>query len=199
MLRSYEQRMAARAGAAIRERYAGKVDRLCRSGMFLARSSFGIRLDLELAVLDPADVAVDDAGVVLLADHLVALRMAERVLHLHAFERLDRALDVLAGLVARGLDRRLDGEHVLPALPAVALVHHARAADLAAIDVVDADQPVELLVVLVVLVRQHAREVLEEVHAFGGALDVARIDRSRLADDENIFIFLSRPMVLAWV
>ena len=82
-------------------------ERLCRSGMFLARSSFGIRLlDLELAVFHPADVAVDDAGVVLLADHLVALRMAERVLHLHAFERLDHAFDVLAGLVARGLDRR---------------------------------------------------------------------------------------------
>ena len=42
------------------------------------------------------------------------------------------------------------------------------------------------------------REVLEEVDALGRALDVARIDRSRLAGDENIFIFLSRPMP-SWV
>src|SRR5215475_10993017 len=99
--------------------------------------------------------------------------MGERVLHLHAFERADRALDVLAGLVAGGLDRGLDGEDVLPGLPAMALVHDARATDLATVYVVDADEPVELLVVLVVLVHEHAREILEEVHTFGCALDVA--------------------------
>src|SRR5262249_47773439 len=97
-------------------------------------------LDLELPILNPADVAVDDAGVILLADELVALGMAERVLHLHAFERVDRAFDVLAGLVAGSFDRLLDREEVLPGLPAVALVHDARAADLAAVDVVDADE-----------------------------------------------------------
>src|SRR4051812_45993723 len=131
-------------------------------------------LDLELAVLDPADVAVDDADVILLADQLVALRMGERVLHLHALERLDGALDVLAGLVAGGLDRLLDGKNVLPRLPAVALVHDASAADLARVDIVDAEALVELLVEVVVLVLEHAREVLEEIHAFGGALDVVR-------------------------
>src|SRR5215471_847612 len=106
-------------------------------GEFLLRDAL---LDLELPVPDAADVAVDDAGVVFLADQLVALGMAERVLHLHAFERMDRAFDVLAGLVAGGFDRLLDREDILPGLPAVALVHDARAADLAAIDVVDADE-----------------------------------------------------------
>jgi hypothetical protein len=69
-------------------------------------------LDLELPVLDPADVAIDDAAVVLLADELVALGVAERIFHVQALERSDRALDVLAGLVARGLGRLLDGEDI---------------------------------------------------------------------------------------
>src|SRR5262245_37408470 len=81
-------------------------------------------LHLELAVFDTADVAVNDADMIFLADDLVALRMRERVLHLHAFERLDYSFDILAGLVARGLDRLLDCENIFPCLPAVALVHH---------------------------------------------------------------------------
>src|SRR6267378_7613571 len=93
--------------------------------------------DLELSAFHPADVAVDDADVILLADQLVALWMGERVLHLHPLERLDHALDVLAGFVSGLLDRRLEREDVLPGLPAVALVHDALAADLACIDIVD--------------------------------------------------------------
>src|SRR5439155_14970710 len=57
-------------------------------------------LHLKASVLYATDVAVDDTGVVFLADQLVALRMTDRVLHLHAFQRLDHAFDVLAGLVA---------------------------------------------------------------------------------------------------
>src|SRR4051794_35811584 len=57
-------------------------------------------LDVELPVLHAADVAVDDAAMVFLADDLVALRMRKRVLHLHALERLQHALDVIALLVA---------------------------------------------------------------------------------------------------
>src|SRR5262249_22367104 len=139
-------------------------------GEFLLRNA---PLDRQLAVLHATDVAVDDADMVLPADELVALRMGERVLHLHAFQRLDHALDILARLVAGGLDRLLDGKDVLPGLPAVALVHHAaRAAGVARVDVVDAHELVELLVVLVVLGGELAREVLEEVDAFRGALDV---------------------------
>src|SRR5262249_16243384 len=135
-------------------------------------------LHRQLAVLHATDVAVDDADMVLPSDELVALRMGERVLHLHAFQRLDHALDILARLVAGGLDRLLDGKDVLPGLPAVALVHHAaRAAGVARVDVVDAHELVELLVVLVVLGGELAREVLEEVDAFRGALDVVRRDR----------------------
>src|SRR5215510_11513495 len=70
-------------------------------------------LHLELAVFDAADVAVNDADMIFLADDLVALRMRERVLHLHAFERLDYSFDILAGLVARGLDRLLDFVFIL--------------------------------------------------------------------------------------
>src|SRR6478752_4004471 len=105
-------------------------------------------LDLVFSVLHPADVAVNDSGMVLLADELVALRMLERILHLHAFERHNGPLDILAGLVSRGLDCGLDRENVLPGLPAMALVHDAGAADLLGVDVVYADKPVELLVVL---------------------------------------------------
>src|SRR5262249_7989839 len=109
--------------------------------------------DLEFSIFHPADIRVDDAGMVLLADELVALRMGERVLHLHAFERLDRTLDVLPCLVARFLNRRLDGEYILPGLPPVTLVHHSRATNLAAVHIVDVDELVEFLVILVVLVR----------------------------------------------
>ena len=103
--------------------------------------------------------------------------MAEGVRHLQALERADRASHVLARLVAGGLDRLLDRKHVLPRLPAVALVHDAVAALLAGVDVVDADQAVELAVVLVVLVLELAREVLEEIPALGRALEVVGADR----------------------
>src|SRR6185437_13891050 len=91
-------------------------------------------LYFELSVLHAADVAVDDADVVFLADDLAALRMRERILHLHALKRLDHAFDVLAPLVAGRLDRLLDCKQVLPGLPAMALVHHPLAADFAGVD-----------------------------------------------------------------
>src|SRR5581483_12104371 len=53
-------------------------------------------LHRELSVLHTADIAIDDAYMVFLADYLVALRVRERVLQLNAFERLDHALDILA-------------------------------------------------------------------------------------------------------
>src|SRR5260221_7272926 len=62
-------------------------------------------LHLKASVLHATDVAVDDTGVVFLADYLVALRMTDRVFHLHAFQRLDHAFDILAGLIAGHLDR----------------------------------------------------------------------------------------------
>src|SRR5581483_9387271 len=96
-------------------------------------------LHLVFPALNSADVAVDDAAMIFLADEFVALRVADGVLHLHAFKRLDDALDVLACLVARSLDRLLNCEDVFPSLPAMALVHHALAAYLACMHVVDAD------------------------------------------------------------
>src|SRR6516225_5710682 len=66
-------------------------------GEFLLRNSL---LDLELSVFHAADIAIDDADMVLLADDLVALRMRQRIRHLHAFKRADDAFDVLARLVA---------------------------------------------------------------------------------------------------
>ena len=44
-------------------------------------------LDLVAARLDAADVAIDDAAVIFLAQQLVALRMAERVLQLEELNR----------------------------------------------------------------------------------------------------------------
>src|SRR3979411_2623117 len=133
-------------------------------------------LDLELSVLHATDVAIHDASVIFLAEELVALRVGERVLHLHAFEGLDHAFHILAGLVAGGLTRLLDGKDVLPRLPAVALVHHAPAADFARVDIINADELVEFLVELVILGGQRAWEILEEVDAFRRALDVTRVD-----------------------
>ena len=49
-------------------------------------------------------------------------------------------------------------------LPAMALVHHALAADLARIDIVDTDKLVELFVKAVVLGLELAWEVLEKIH-----------------------------------
>ena len=58
--------------------YTGICDRLWRSGMLFASSSFGIRFcDFEFSVLHAADVAVDDPGVVFLSDVLVALWMSQ--------------------------------------------------------------------------------------------------------------------------
>src|SRR6516165_12050647 len=70
-------------------------------GELLLRNSL---LDLELSVFHAADIAIDDADVILLADDLVALRMGERIRHLDAFERPDDAFDVFARLVAGRLD-----------------------------------------------------------------------------------------------
>src|SRR6476659_5487533 len=44
-------------------------------------------LHLQLPVLHAADVAIDDSDVVFLANVLVALRMGQRVLHLHPLEK----------------------------------------------------------------------------------------------------------------
>src|SRR5882724_12732955 len=108
-------------------------------------------LDLELSIFHATDVAIDDSDMVLLADDLVALGMGQGIFHLHSFQCLDNPLDVLARLVAGRFDRLLEGEDVLPGLPAMAFVHNALAADLACIDIVDAKQFVELLVKAVVL------------------------------------------------
>src|SRR3974390_3469693 len=74
-------------------------------GEFLLWNSL---FDLQLSIFDPADVAIDDSDMVLFADYLVALRMRERIRHLHPFEHPDDALDVLARLVAGLLDRLLE-------------------------------------------------------------------------------------------
>src|SRR6185437_8719020 len=111
----------------------------------------------ELSVFDAADIAVNNSDMVLLADDLVALRMRQGILHLHPFQCLDHPLDVLAGLVAGCLDRLFEREDVFPSLPTMALVHDALAADLARIDIVDADELVELLVKAVVLCLELAR------------------------------------------
>ena len=69
--------------------------------MFLA-SLRNPLFDLELAALDAAEVAVDDADVGLLADDRVALRMAERVLYFPAFARTIRSN--MPSCIALGLD-----------------------------------------------------------------------------------------------
>ena len=109
---------------------------------------------------------------VLFADILSPCGWRKRVLHLHAFESLDRALNILAGLVSGRFDRLLDREDIFPGLPAITLVHHARAADLARVFIIDAHALEELLVILVVLGLEHAREIFEEVHAFRRALHI---------------------------
>src|SRR6516225_1568517 len=142
-------------------------------GEFLLRNSL---LDLELSVFHAADIAIDNADVILLADELVALRMGQRIRHLHAFKRPDYAFDILARLVAGRLDRLFEGEDVLPGLPAMALVHDALAADLARVDVVDAEELVELLMKAVVLCLELTRKILEEINSLGRALDIVRRD-----------------------
>src|ERR1700758_2140365 len=124
-------------------------------GEFLLRDPL---LDLKLSVFHTADVAVDDADMVFLANDLFALRMGERILHLHPFPRLDSALDVLARLIAGSLNRLFERENIFPGLPALALVHHAAAADLARIDIVNAEELVELLMKAIVLGLELARE-----------------------------------------
>src|SRR5689334_7330663 len=66
-------------------------------GEFLLGNSL---LHLKLSVFHAADVAIDDADMVLLANDLVALRMSERIFHFHSFQRTDDALDVLARFIA---------------------------------------------------------------------------------------------------
>src|SRR5205814_9927105 len=144
-------------------------------GEFLLRDPL---LDLKLSVLHAADIAVDNAHMVLLADDLVALRMRQRIRHLHPFQCLDNPLDFLAGLVAGRLDRLLQREDIFPRLPAMALVHDALTANLACIDIVYADQLVELLVKAVVLCLELAREVLEEIYSLRRTLNILRRDSS---------------------
>jgi hypothetical protein len=104
--------------------------------------------DLQFSAFDTADIAVDNADVIFLADHFVALRMIKRVLHLHAFERLDDTLDVLTSLIPGLFDGLLECEDILPRLLAVALVHYTLAANFPRIDVVNSKSLVEFLVEL---------------------------------------------------
>src|ERR1700730_15988838 len=148
-------------------------------------------LHLEPPVFDVANVAVDNPDVILLADQLVSLRINDRVLHLHAFQRLDHALDILAGLIAGGFHRLFNREYILPALPGMTLVHYALAAELARMDVVDLDQLVVLAVKFVILGLEHAGEGFEEVGPLGRACDIIgvnRFDAGRLR--EHLYVLL---------
>ena len=65
---------------------------------------------MELVVLDAADVAVDHAAMVFLAERLGALREAERVGHLQPLEGLDCALVVALLLPAARFNGLLERE-----------------------------------------------------------------------------------------
>src|SRR3546814_4472653 len=81
------------------------------------------------------------------------------------------------------LDGLLEKEDVLPCLPGVTLCHHPVAAVLAGVYRIDIDGFDEGAMRLVVLVLQHAREVLEYVDPFRSATDIRGRDRLDGAGD----------------